>query len=370
MRPETNSEKHARRLILKRILRGRIKACQITAYSLILALLLAGCNLPSAAAATPLRTVAGNPGPTPALPSPTAVPPTATPSPAPVPTQTATVALAPTASATPYPPVRLEKFQLNARFMNGIARVISVYLPGDYAQNPTRRYKVLYAFDGQELPLIAFEQYLNSLFASHQVEPILVVAVDNLAGDLRHEELGAGPYLNVFGWGTLSDGFNKFMVNELLPKIDSTYRTQTGARNTAIMGWSLGGLTSFYLAWQYPDRFGTVGSFSPSFWWRVESKAGGELQARVIHRLVLNSAKRPGLRMWFEAGTREEPITDMDKNGVPDVIQDVQDLRKILETKGYQDGVDMQYLEVAGGAHQITTWAKVLPDFLRFAFPY
>ncbi len=296
--------------------------------------------------------------------------PSETPSPQPsaTPLPSATPTFSP--SATAYPPVRLEHFKLSARFMNGIERVISVYLPGEYAMNPNKRYKVLYAFDGQQLPLIAFEQYLNSLFASHQVEPVLVVAVDALTEDLRHEELGAGPYLNVFGWGTLSDGFNKFVVNELIPKIDATYRTQTGARNTGIMGWSLGGLSAFYLAWQYPDRFGTVGAFSPSFWWRSESKAGGELQARVIHKVVQNSAKRPGLRMWFEAGTREEPITDLDRNGVPDVIQDVKDLWKILEAKGYQAGVDMEYVEVAGGAHQITTWAKVLPDFLRFAFPY
>jgi iron(III)-enterobactin esterase len=351
------------------LMTGRIKTFLFAWFNLLLAGFLAGCNLALPAPLMPTVNATMNPARTR-----TTQPPTAAPTQAPSPQPTATLVPTPTAvpsiTATPYPPVNLEKFQLTSRFMNGIERTISVYLPGEYAQNPDRRYKVLYAFDGQELPMIAFEQYLNSLFSSHQVEPVLVVAVDALTGDLRHEELGAGPYLNVFGWGTLSDAFNKFMVNELIPKIDGKYRTRAGARNTGIMGWSLGGLSAFYLAWQYPDRFGTVGAFSPSFWWRMESKAGGELQARVIHKVVLNSAKRPDLRMWFEAGTLEEPITDIDKNGVPDVIQDVQDLWKILEAKGYRDGVDMQYIEVAGGAHHITTWAKVLPDFLRFAFPY
>ena len=254
--------------------------------------------------------------------------------------------------------------------MNGMKQNVSVYLPGEYAGNPNKRYKVLYAFDGQSLPLIALEQYLNALFSSNQVEPIIMVGIETLDDDLRQEKLGTGPTLNVFGWGTLSDVFNKYVINELLPKIDSTYRTQANAQGRGIMGWSLGGLTSFYLAWQYPDRFGVVGSFSPSFWWRTQSKMGYELQSRVIHNMVMNSAKRPGLRMWFEAGTKEEPYSDMDKNGVIDVIQDIQDLRKELERKGYVANADMVYLQVEGGVHAVTTWAKVLPDFLRFAFPY
>jgi iron(III)-enterobactin esterase len=325
---------------------------------------LAGCNLSSTMPPTETPTLRPERLFTATVRVSTPIPPSSTPLPAPTRTLAATVTM------TPFPTVSVEKVAISSKFMSGMKRVASIYLPGEYADNPNKRYKVLYAFDGQQLPLIAFEQYLNSLFASHQVEPIIVVGIDALDGDLRHEELGTGPTLNVFGWGTLSDSFNKFVVNELLPKIDSAYRTQATPQGRGIMGWSLGGLTSFYLAWQYPDRFGVVGSFSPSFWWRTESKMGYELQSRVIHNMVLNSQKRSGLRMWFEAGTKEEPYSDMDKNGVIDVIQDIQDLWKVLERKGYKADTDMVYLQVEGGAHAVTTWARVLPDFLRFAFPY
>ena len=317
-------------------------------------------NLPSTATPTPGAARVR----TPTLPTATQVIPSSTPQPAPTNTSM------PTVTATLYPPVTVDKIVVSSKFMNGMKQNVSVYLPGEYAGNPNKRYKVLYAFDGQSLPLIALEQYLNALFSSNQVEPIIMVGIETLDDDLRQEKLGTGPTLNVFGWGTLSDVFNKYVINELLPKIDSTYRTQANAQGRGIMGWSLGGLTSFYLAWQYPDRFGVVGSFSPSFWWRTQSKMGYELQSRVIHNMVMNSAKRPGLRMWFEAGTKEEPYSDMDKNGVIDVIQDIQDLRKELERKGYVANADMVYLQVEGGVHAVTTWAKVLPDFLRFAFPY
>lgn len=309
-----------------------------------------------------------SPQPTRLLPTATiTLPPAATVTPAP--RSTATASATPGLTATPFAPVSVETLVIKSRFMNGIERVMSVYLPGEYARYPEKRYRVLYAFDGQQLPEMAFEQYLNSLTMSRRIEPVIVVAVRSLDGDLRKEELGTGPYLNLFGWGTLSDVFNRFMIDELLPKVRDTYRTLPGSQNTGIMGWSLGGLTAFYLAWQYPDQFGIVGAFSPSLWWRAESKPGEEAQARIILRIVRESAQRPGLRMWFEAGTNEEPMTDIDKNGVPDVIQDIQDLMQELERKGYQRETDLVFLQVEGGQHAITTWAGVLPDFLGWAFP-
>lgn len=339
------------------------KRLQIGLQIVILVCIMTSCSLPSA-----------NPMPTATLQPTQAYPPTSTATLRPSLTPTLSPSLTPTLppptlTPTRFPPVTVEKIKMASKFMGGMERLITVYLPGEYTANPQKRYKVLYAFDGQELPLIAFEQYLNSLTASRQIEPLIVVAIQSADGDLRHEELGAGPYLNVFGWGTLSDYFNRFMVSELLPKIASSYRTQPGPANTGVMGWSLGGLAAFYLAWQYPDSFGMVGAFSPSFWWRTKSQAGFELQSRVMHSVVRNSQKRAGLRMWFEAGTQEEPFSDINKNGVSDMIEDIQDLWKELEQKGYQAGVDMTYVQVEGGRHEVTTWARVLPDFLRWAFP-
>jgi iron(III)-enterobactin esterase len=332
--------------------------------------LVTGCNLPQfASSVTPNNGGTATPAATRVLPSPVLTNFTSTPDPlrySPTP-PTVTPSAAPVATLPP--PVTIEKISVPSRFMNGMERIVSVYLPGNYREDANRRYKVLYAFDGQSLPSIAFEVYLNSLVSSKQMQPIIVVAIDSLDGDLRQQELGTGPTLNVFGWGTLSDAFNKFLVNELVPEINKKYRTLTAAADTGVMGWSLGGLAAFYLGWQYSSTFGIVGAFSPSLWWRTDSQPGFELQARVIQQLVRNTGKRPGLRMWFEAGTNEDPLTDIDKNGVVDVIQNVQDLMSLLRQKGYQDGAELDYVQVAGGQHDITTWAKVLPDFLHWAFP-
>ena len=317
--------------------------------------------------------------------TPTAAAPTAAPTPTPkaavtqAPPQgaraasqaTAATPSAPLQTATQGPalPYTLETLTLTSKNLEGAQRIIQVYLPGGYDQNPTRRYPVLYVFDGQQLPEIGFEGLLNQLTSASQVNPFIVVAVFSTEGDLRREELGTGSTLNMFGWGTSSEAFNQFLVTELVPKINSTYHTLAGPQNTGVMGWSLGGLTAFYVAWQYPQIFGIVGAFSPSFWWRTPSQPGEELAARVIPNLVRDSAARPGLRMWFEAGTKELPYSDIDNNGVEDMIQDVQDVMSLLGQKGYQNGSDMVYVEVEGGQHELSTWETVMPDFLKYAFP-
>jgi iron(III)-enterobactin esterase len=316
--------------------------------------------------------------------NPTATPAIATSQPTPAPTAQPTLAAAgpsgaqiavqPRATATavptssvPYQPYKLETLGILSESM-GSDRIAQIYLPGSYAQNPQQRYPVLYSFDGQQLPEMNFEQNLNQLVSSGQIAPVIVVAVFSTEGDLRREELGTGTTLNMLGWGTQSDAFNQFVISELLPRVNQGYRTLTGAANTGVMGWSLGGLTAFYIAWQNPDVFGTVGAFSPSFWWRTPSAEGEELQARVVPNLVRGSTARSGMRMWFEAGTAEQPYSDVDHNGVIDMIQDVQDTMSLLSAKGYQNGTDMVYVQVEGGQHELATWETVMPNFLKFAY--
>jgi hypothetical protein len=43
-------------------------------------------------------------------------------------------------------------------------------------------------------------------------------------------------------------------------------------------------------------------------------------------------------------------------------------LRRLLEKKGYQRGVDLEWLEEPGGRHDEAAWARRLPGMLRFLF--
>ncbi len=248
-------------------------------------------------------------------------------------------------------------------------RALTVFLPPEYDPhaNGDRSYKVLYVNDGQDMPAIKMAETLAALIAHHEIEPLIVVAIH--ATRDRLQEYGTAGVPNARGQGKKARKYSFFVLDEVLPYINRRYRTLTGPANTAIMGFSLGGLMAFDLAWNHPDVFGAVGVFSGSFWWRTDdADLHARQESRIMYRRV-RDAESPGcVRMWFEAGTRDEKA-DRDNNGVIDAIQDTTELMDELERKGFRRGLDMLYVQVEKGEHHQRTWGFILPYFLRWTFP-
>ena len=147
-------------------------------------------------------------------------------------------------------------------------RQVTIFLPPDYDTSPHRHYKVLYANDGQDMPAVKMADTLATLYAQHEIEPIIVVAVH--ATRERLHEYGTAGIPNARGLGKRARKYSFLILDELMPTINRRYRTLTGPLNTAMMGFSLGGLMAFDLAWNHPDVFGAVGVFSGSLWWRTD----------------------------------------------------------------------------------------------------
>jgi metallo-beta-lactamase class B len=156
--------------------------------------------------------------------------------------------------------------------LNGRTRRVWLYLPTGYADNPARRYPVLYLQDGQNVFDAAtsfsgewgVDETLAQLQASGlSTAPCIVVAVDNGTGRLdeyspwRNEQYKAG------GEG---DKYVEFLVETLKPYIDANYRTEPGRASTGIGGSSMGALIATYAALKYPAVFGKVAAFSPAYW--------------------------------------------------------------------------------------------------------
>lgn len=246
-------------------------------------------------------------------------------------------------------------------------RVITVFLPPDYASHPAKQYKVLYLNDGQDAASIKLAETLAGLIARHEIEPIIVVAV-HATRDRLHE-YGTAGIPNARGLGKKARKYSFFILDELMPTINRRYRTLTGPVNTAIMGFSLGGLMAFDLAWNHPDVFGAAGVFSGSLWWRTDdADMHARQESRIMHRRVRDTEAPGYLRLWFQAGTDDEK-DDRDNNGVIDAIQDTTELMDELARKGFRRGIEMVYTQVEGGGHNQATWGFVLPYFLRWTFP-
>lgn len=147
-------------------------------------------------------------------------------------------------------------------------RNIRIYLPPDYsASHPG--YPVLYMHDAQNLFDEAtsyagewqVDETLNKLAAERGVQ-IIVVGIDN-GEEKRVTELSAWDHPE-YGKAE-GKQYTDFIVHTLKPFIDKNYNTNSS--DSGIMGSSLGGLSSHYAIYQYPDVFSRAGIFSPSYWY-------------------------------------------------------------------------------------------------------
>lgn len=244
-------------------------------------------------------------------------------------------------------------------------RTIDVFLPRGYARDTTRRYPVLYANDGQDMATIDLAALLDTLQRTGAMAPAIVVAIH--ATD-RIQDYGTGGIPNAQGFGSRAERYGQFLMRELMPAIERRYRAATGPGRTALMGWSLGGLSAVDLAWRHPEHFGAAAAFSGAFWWRTDdSSATTKAASRIMHRRVRTTAAKPPLRLWLETGLEDE-TADRDGNGVIDSVQDTEELVEALEQLGFRRGLDVVHLTIRGG-HNLPTWKRILPEFLAWAFP-
>lgn len=275
---------------------------------------------------------------------------------------------------------------------------VAVYLPPDYdsAGAADHRYPVLYANDGQDMPAVDMQPTLARLYREHAIEPVIVVAIDMLADRASGYGLSdRGVSRSLVGGssigpiGARAQDYSRWVAMTLVPYIDGHYRTRNVARERTMLGWSLGALNAFNLAWQYPEVFGRVGAFSPSFWLASDRSDAVTIEhTRLVQAMVDRGDKRPGLKMWFAVGTAEE-TSDRDGNGIIDAVNDVQDViegyrgpdgfhARGLQQLGYS--VNLDYVQhpsrradvtlflLQGGKHNQAAWAQMLPPFLLWAY--
>ena len=202
-----------------------------------------------------------------------------------------------------------------------------------YGRREIKVYKPFFKSDApQSLPVMYFQDGTSYLTRTEAIE-IQQNLVDT--GKIK-------PFIMVFldpkdrmkeYWA--NDVYAKFVVEEIVPMIDKTYNTIKSPDGRAIMGASLGGITSVHTAIKYPQIFGRIGGQSSSWWIDDE---------RVVKELETLDQSKTKLKIYLDDGT----------------LEGVEDSRKavgILKSKGY----DVTYVEAEAG-HNWTAWRDRLAD--------
>jgi predicted alpha/beta superfamily hydrolase len=235
-------------------------------------------------------------------------------------------------------------------------RDLVVYLPSEYGASTRRRFPVLYMQDGQNL-FEGHEAYVKGEhwrlgetadreIAAGRVAPLIIVGVFH-AGIRRIAEYTPTETKRL--GGGLADLYGRFLVDELKPYIDRTYRTLRDDPMTGLGGSSMGSLASLYLGLKYPSVFSRLAVLSPSVWW----------DRRVILRYVRAAGRKPRPRIWLDMGTAEGPKA----------LQDARLLRNGLLEAGWVEGDDLAYSEHEAARHSEAAWSVRVAPMLRYLFP-
>jgi enterochelin esterase-like enzyme len=219
---------------------------------------------------------------------------------------------------------------------------------------------VLFINDGQDYHQLKAEAHMKQLYAKGKK----LIYVGIYTSEKRLHEYGTASKKDYKGRGSLAKNYTQFILKEFIPNIRKSFNLNLKKENLYFAGFSLGGLSALDISYNHPDIFSKVGVFSGSFWWREKSYEEGYLEDndRIMHNIVKNSTAAPQLKFWFECGTEDE-LSDRNKNGIIDSIDDTLDLILELKNKGVPEK-HITYIEIKNGKHDFGTWSVVFPQFL------
>lgn len=256
--------------------------------------------------------------------------------------------------------------QKNLSYNSTHSKKFSVYTPSDY--NPKKKYAVLYMFDSQNLYIGAngAEQSHDS-FGSWSVDVavtslvkngnagVIIVAIDNTDG-YRDQELTMSQAFGslsglddtpAFKNGKLDD-LGSFIVETLMPWVNSHYSVYGTRERTGIIGSSSGGLAAYYLGLKYNDIFGYIGAFSPANA-LFTTKAWNDFYSRK------DFTYRP--KIYVYCGQGDQGLEDQLLAGAKEITN--------LLKYGYQrDEISEYYM--TGAQHNEKYWKLVFSEFLYF----
>ena len=137
-----------------------------------------------------------------------------------------------------------------------------------------------------------------------------------------------GKAMRSIEYDTVSDRYNRFLLEEVLPQVEKAYKLRQDGYSRGIAGESSGAICAFNSAWFNPDKFArvhsTIGSYT-SIQWRPEEKLDG---GNLFPFMVRKMPKR-NIRIWMSDGA-----DDLENNHGSWPLQNIQ-LANSLKMREY-----------------------------------
>lgn len=235
----------------------------------------------------------------------------------------------------------------------GEDRCIHLYLPDDY-DSIRERYPVTYMFDGHNLFFDRDATFGKALgmkeFLDGWHKKMIVVGIACSADDWQRVQeycpyrIYSKIYGEIEGRGAATADW---IVHELKPFIDRSFRTWPSREATAIAGYSMGGMMSLFCVLRHNEAFSKAAVISPSLLPAMEA----------FKQEIWNGRFWEDNRIFFSWGTRE-----YSEEETWHISQSILYLEKEVQKKGIQTYIHCQQ----GGEHNEWSWEKQLPVWMSF----
>ncbi len=255
---------------------------------------------------------------------------------------------------------RLTRETIYSRALAG-SRDLLIWLPPGYSTDGTRRHPVIVLHDGANVfdPETAFggvdwaaDEWVIHLSGQGVLAESIVVGICHPEGFPGHSDAS-------FRDSDLSPelagaAYAQFVVADVIPHMDSRYRTNATPSARVLGGAGLGALLTFYVALHHPGVFGNFACLSGNFGDVSQSRDSqvGELRA-----LAATPALGSGVRMYFDY--------DGDYDGQDNEAHHLE-LARLLGAQGWTREREFTIRKLAEARHDELSWRQRLGDALRF----
>jgi len=222
-----------------------------------------------------------------------------------------------------------------------------VYTPPGYDPTAKTTYPVLYLLHGYSDDASGWTMVghanviFDNLIARGKVKPMIVVMPLGY-GNMEIIRLGWGAWSHTEVRDKNFSNFQKALITEVMPKVESEYRVATDRNARAIAGLSMGGSESLLTGLNNLDKFAWIGAFSSGGIPDDFEKDFPGLDAKANQQIRL---------LWIACGTEDRLIT-VNRN-----------LREWLKSKGVQH-TDIE----TPGMHTWMVWRRNLAEFAGLLF--
>jgi iron(III)-enterobactin esterase len=240
-------------------------------------------------------------------------------------------------------------------------RTITVYVPAQYKKGTTA--PLIVTHDGPRLgePDTVLPRILDNLIAQKRVPAMVAVMIQNGGGDAQGSQRG-------LEYDTMSGKFAEFIEAEVLPAVETHagVTLSRAGKDRAVMGCSSGAAAAFTMAWNHPEWYRRVISYSGTFvnqqWPFNPVTPGGAWE---YHNGIIGNSPVKPIRIWMHVGDRDLYNPNTMRDDMHDWVAANHRMAATLKSKGYH----YQYVFALDSPHcDRRVREQTLPAALEFVW--